>query len=154
MTQYSMGVIGLGVMGQNLALNIESKGFPVIGFDLDAEKLKASAQKWAGKKMKTAASLKELVESLEKPRKILIMVPAGKPVDAVINDLKPLLSAGDILIDGGNSFFQDTDRRASDDLGFRRLFSRWERIGGGGKRRRHLRLDGWRSNLDGNRCAQ
>jgi 6-phosphogluconate dehydrogenase len=112
MTQYSMGVIGLGVMGQNLALNIESKGFPVIGFDLDAEKLKASAQKWSGKKMKTAASLKELVESLEKPRKILIMVPAGKPVDAVINDLKPLLSPGDILIDGGNSFFQDTDRRA------------------------------------------
>jgi 6-phosphogluconate dehydrogenase len=114
MEQYSIGVIGLGVMGQNLALNIESRGFPVAGFDLDKEKAEASATKWAGKKMATVGSLEELVRVLETPRKILIMVPAGKPVDAVLQDLKPLLNKGDILIDGGNSFFQDTDRRGKE----------------------------------------
>jgi len=114
MSQYNFGVIGLGVMGQNLALNIESRGFTVAGFDLDQEKAKAAAHKWSGKKMKTVGSIRELAAALETPRRILIMVPAGKPVDAVIQDLKPLLQAGDVLIDGGNSFFQDTDRRGKE----------------------------------------
>ncbi|MCZ2073483.1 MAG: NADP-dependent phosphogluconate dehydrogenase [Bryobacterales bacterium] len=115
MTHYSIGVIGLGVMGQNLALNIESRGFPVAGFDLDKAQSQAAAKKWEGHPaMTTTSSLKELVDVLETPRKILIMVPAGKPVDSVIEDLKPLLSKDDILIDGGNSFFQDTDRRGKD----------------------------------------
>jgi 6-phosphogluconate dehydrogenase len=86
----------------------------VAGFDLDAEKTEASQRKWAGKQMITAASLQQLSKLLETPRKILIMVPAGKPVDSVIQDLKPLLAPGDILMDGGNSFFQDTDRRGKD----------------------------------------
>ncbi len=114
MSQYNFGVIGLGVMGQNLALNIESKGFTVAGFDLNEEQAKAAARKWAGRNMKTVGSIKELADSLEKPRRILMMVPAGKPVDAVIQELKPHLAPGDVLIDGGNSFFQDTDRRGKE----------------------------------------
>jgi 6-phosphogluconate dehydrogenase len=98
-------------MGQNLALNIESRGFRVAGFDLDQEKASAAAKKWHGRNMATVGSLGELAAALEKPRRILVMVPAGKAVDAVLGDLKPHLEAGDVVIDGGNSFFQDTDRR-------------------------------------------
>ena len=113
--QYDIGIVGLGVMGQNLALNMESKGFAVAGFDLDREKAAASRKKWSGKAaMTTVGSLAELVQALTAPRRILMMVPAGTPVDAVIRDLKPLLERGDILLDGGNSFFPDTDRRGKE----------------------------------------
>ena len=98
-------------MGQNLALNIESKGFSVAGFDLDPERTKSCGQKWTGKNMTAAASLPELVNCLEIPRKILMMVPAGKAVDADIAALKPHLATEDILIDGGNSHFTETERR-------------------------------------------
>ena len=89
MSSYSFGVIGLGVMGQNLALNIENHGFTVAGFDLDEKKAKAAVEKWADKRMTTVTSIKALADALEKPRRILMMVPAGKPVDAVIQDLVP-----------------------------------------------------------------
>jgi 6-phosphogluconate dehydrogenase len=101
-------------MGQNLALNIASNGFPAAGFDLDPVKSQAAAAKFAGQPMKTASSMADLAASLEVPRRFLIMVPAGKPVDSVIHDLKPHLAPGDILIDGGNSFFPDTDRRGKE----------------------------------------
>ncbi len=109
--KYSLGIVGLGVMGENLALNFESKGFSVAGFDLDEKKQKNFTTRVAGKKAKAAGSITEFLSLLEVPRRILMMVPAGKAVDAVINDLKPHLSAGDVLIDGGNTYFADTDRR-------------------------------------------
>jgi len=113
--KYAMGVVGLGVMGANLARNVESKGFPVVGYDLDPEKAQAFVNGPAkGKAVATAATPAELMTMLETPRRILTMVPAGKAVDSVIAHLKPHLEAGDILIDGGNSLFADTDRRADE----------------------------------------
>ena len=114
--KYAMGVVGLGVMGANLARNAESKGFPVAGYDLDAKKAEAFvAAAGPGANVTTVDSPQALMAALERPRRILTMVPAGKPVDSVIQMLKPHLEAGDILIDGGNSYFADTDRR-SDEL--------------------------------------
>ncbi|MGA2383196.1 MAG: NADP-dependent phosphogluconate dehydrogenase [Gemmatimonadales bacterium] len=110
-TKKAVGVIGLGVMGRNLALNIERNGFPVAGYDIDAEKAQASRAAFAGRQMAVAAKLEEFLGDLERPRRILVMVPAGGPVDAVIGELTPKLAKGDVLIDGGNSFFEDTRRR-------------------------------------------
>jgi 6-phosphogluconate dehydrogenase len=114
MSHYKIGIVGLGVMGQNLALNMESKGFSVAGFDLDAAKSKAAAAAFAGKDITTVGSLADLVEALEAPRRILVMVPAGSAVDAVIQGLKAHLHRDDIVMDGGNSFFPDTDRRGKE----------------------------------------
>jgi 6-phosphogluconate dehydrogenase len=111
----SFGLIGLAVMGENLALNIERNGFSITVYNRSRDKTdKFMATRAAGKNVKPAYTIAELVESLESPRKIMIMVKAGAPVDAVINELKPLLDPGDIIIDGGNSHFPDTDRRTID----------------------------------------
>ena len=99
-------------MGRNLALNAESKGVPVAGFDLDREKSTQVAGLTAGKRVKVAMTLEEFIQSLEKPRRIWMMVPAGKPVDAVVRDLKPYLEKDDIILDGGNSYYKDTERRS------------------------------------------
>jgi 6-phosphogluconate dehydrogenase len=111
MPKQNFGMVGLGVMGENLALNIESHGFSVAGFDLDAKKVDNFAARTQGKKVVAVRTVAEFVDNLEVPRRILMMVPAGKPVDAVIADLRPRLQAGDLLIDGGNTLFVDTDRR-------------------------------------------
>jgi len=112
MTQQSIGLIGLAVMGENLALNIERNGFPIAVYNRTPEKTEAfMAQRAHGKQVKATYSIEDFVASLERPRKILIMVKAGAPVDAVIDQLKPLLEPGDIIIDGGNSFHEDTARR-------------------------------------------
>lgn len=107
----NIGVIGLGVMGQNLALNIERNGFSVVGFDVDTKKQASANEKFTGKNIQVVNDLEDFVKSLESPRRVLMMVPAGKPVDAVIEDLEPMLARGDLLIDGGNSHFPDTERR-------------------------------------------
>ncbi len=109
-----LGIIGLGVMGKNLALNAESKGFPVAGFELDHEKAQKVAAETTGKKIRVADSLQDFINALETPRRILMMVPAGKPVDAVLHDLGPYLAREDIVLDGGNSHFRDTERRVKE----------------------------------------
>src|SRR5512138_1873785 len=98
---YKIGVVGLGVMGANLALNMERNGFPVAGYDLDAEKRRMFVESQAKGKQVTAVDTPEaLMDVLEKPRRILIMVPAGAAVDSAIEHLKPHVEAGDILMDG------------------------------------------------------
>ncbi|MDP2994042.1 MAG: NADP-dependent phosphogluconate dehydrogenase [Anaerolineales bacterium] len=109
---YKIGIVGLGVMGHNLALNMERNDFPVAGYDLDAAKTKAFLEgPGAGKNIIGVDSPAALMAALEKPRRVLLMVPAGAPVDSAIAHLKPHMEQGDILMDGGNSFFLDTERR-------------------------------------------
>jgi 6-phosphogluconate dehydrogenase len=104
---YALGLLGLGVMGRSLALNFERHGYPVIGYD-PAPRLPADFG------VCVAASVADLVAALTPPRVVLMMVPAGAVVDAAIASLRPLLSPGDIIIDGGNSYFTDTERRAAE----------------------------------------
>ncbi|TVQ18926.1 MAG: decarboxylating NADP(+)-dependent phosphogluconate dehydrogenase [Leptolyngbya sp. DLM2.Bin15] len=108
----SFGLIGLAVMGENLALNVERNGFSIAVYNRSSDKTEAfMANRAQGKNVQATYSLEEFVQALERPRKILIMVKAGGPVDAVIDQLKPLLDQGDMIIDGGNSLYTDTDRR-------------------------------------------
>jgi 6-phosphogluconate dehydrogenase len=112
MQQYDIGLIGLAVMGQNLVLNIESKGYSAAVYNRTGERTKEFISgKAKGKNIKAAYTFKELVDSLKRPRKIMLMVKAGKPVDDNIKELIPLLSSGDLIIDGGNSLYTDTIRR-------------------------------------------
>jgi 6-phosphogluconate dehydrogenase len=107
-----IGLIGLAVMGENLALNIESKGFTVSVYNRTISKVdKLIEGRAKGKNFIGTHSMEEFVNSLKQPRKIILMVKAGKPVDAVIDEIIPYLSKGDILIDGGNTFFKHTQRR-------------------------------------------
>lgn len=121
MKKQQIGVVGLAVMGKNLALNIESKGFSVAVYNRSAEKTNELLAEAQGKDFVGAFSVEEFVQSLESPRKILIMVKAGQPTDDTINQLVPYLDQGDILIDGGNAYFPDTQRRNKElqALGFR-----------------------------------
>lgn len=107
-----IGVIGLGVMGKNLAFNIESKGFSVSVYNRTREKTDCMKSEAGARNIKFTYSIDEFVNSLSTPRKILLMVKAGNPVDDVIDQLKPYISKGDILIDGGNTYFADTIRRS------------------------------------------
>jgi len=111
MSQADFGLIGLAVMGQNLVLNVESRGFTVAVYNRTTSTTEEFVAKHPGKRLMGAGSLEEFVGSLKRPRKIQIMVKAGGPVDAVIEQLIPLLEEGDIIIDGGNSLYTDTERR-------------------------------------------
>jgi 6-phosphogluconate dehydrogenase len=109
---FNFGMIGLGVMGRNLLLNMADHGFRAIGFDKDIQKgMALEAAATPNTIVKGVGTLAEMVQGLERPRKMMMLVPAGKPVDDVINDLLPLLEKGDIVIDGGNSHYTDTLRR-------------------------------------------
>jgi 6-phosphogluconate dehydrogenase len=105
------GVIGLGVMGANLAQNVEEKGFTVAVYNRSRDKTDELLAAAAGKRFVPAYSLEELVKRLESPRKVLIMVKAGAPVDATIEGLLPHLARGDVVIDGGNEYYANTERR-------------------------------------------
>ena len=112
MKKADIGLIGLAVMGENLVLNMESKGFTVAVYNRTTEKVKNFVEgRGASKNIIGAYSLEELVANIEKPRKIMMMIKAGSAVDAMIETLLPLLDDGDIIIDGGNSHFPDTIRR-------------------------------------------
>ena len=111
-TLYDFGMIGLGVMGSNLLLNMADHGFKVIGYDKNTDKTKtfeSSAKE--GTVVKGVNTLPEMISQLQKPRKLMMLVPAGNPVDSVIAELIPLLEEGDIIIDGGNSHYIDTLKR-------------------------------------------
>src|SRR3990167_7250673 len=106
------GLIGLAVMGENLALNIESRGFRVAVFNRTTSKVDdLLAGRAAGKKFAGCHSIKELVDQLAAPRNVMLMVKAGPAVDEFIEQLIPLLQPGDLIIDGGNTHFADTERR-------------------------------------------
>ncbi|MEO7932757.1 MAG: decarboxylating NADP(+)-dependent phosphogluconate dehydrogenase [Chthoniobacterales bacterium] len=107
----AFGLIGLAVMGQNLVLNVESRGFGVSVYNRTTEVMEAFVAEHPKKHLYGAKTLQDFVQSLAKPRKIMLMVKAGAPVDAVIKQLTPLLDKGDIVIDGGNSLYTDTERR-------------------------------------------
>ena len=117
---YDFGMIGLGTMGRNLLLNIADHGFGAAGYDKDASKINLLEKEGNGLPVKGFTSLPDFVQSLAKPRAIMMLVPAGKIVDSVISEILPLLDQGDMLIDGGNSYFQDTNRRDKElaDKGF------------------------------------
>jgi len=106
-----IGMIGLGVMGINLVLNFTDHGFSAAGFDKDKSKVAALNKAAENRKAFGADSLSEFIKILKKPRKIMMLVPAGAPVDAVIDEVLPYLDPGDIIIDGGNSHFVDTNKR-------------------------------------------
>jgi 6-phosphogluconate dehydrogenase len=112
MSKQDIGLIGLAVMGSNLALNIESKGYSVAVYNRSADKVDAFKASLQDERITCTYTVEEFVEQLAVPRKIILMVKAGKPVDDTIAALRPFLAPGDILIDGGNSYFKDTIRRS------------------------------------------
>jgi len=110
--RYEIGMIGLGVMGRNVLLNMADHGFPAAGYDKDASKVEALQKESAGSNIQGAANIKDFIGLLRAPRAVIMLVPAGPPVDSVIADLLPLLEKGDLIIDAGNSYFKDTNLRA------------------------------------------
>ena len=111
--QYKIGLVGLGVMGRNLALNIERNGFPIAVWNRNTQKMHDFiSEEGEGKALLGVEKLPDLMAALERPRRIILMVQAGPAVDEVIDQIKPLMDPGDILIDCGNTFFTDTERRS------------------------------------------
>jgi len=110
--QYEIGMVGLGVMGRNLLLNMADNGFSVAGYDNDPKQVETLRQEAENRDILGSSDIKEFVSSLRSPRAVMMLVPAGAPVDSVIKNLIPHLQQGDLIIDGGNSYFKDTDVRA------------------------------------------
>ena len=113
MNKCDIGLVGLAVMGQNLVLNMERNGYRVAVYNRTTQTMRSFLAGHPGKKLVGCETPEQLVAELERPRKIMLMVKAGPPVDAVIDQIKPLLERGDLLIDGGNSYYKDTERRST-----------------------------------------
>ena len=111
---HEIGMVGLGVMGRNLLLNMADHGFPVVGYDKDPSKVEALQNESPGNGIRGVVNIEEFIGLLRKPRAVMMLVPAGGPVDSVIGDLLPHLEKGDLIIDAGNSYFKDTNLRARD----------------------------------------
>src|SRR5665811_2027131 len=107
MEKADIALIGLAVMGQNLVLNMERNGYRVAVYNRTTGTMREFVAAHPGKRLTGCATLEEVVAALDRPRKLMLMVKAGSPVDAVIRELAPLLAPGDLIIDGGNSFFLD-----------------------------------------------
>lgn len=110
--QYQFGMVGLGTMGRNLLLNMADNGFKVTGYDKSEKMLQFFEEEGKAHQLKGFADISQFVDSLQSPRTLILLVPAGPIVDSVITELQPLLAEGDIIIDSGNSYFTDTNRRA------------------------------------------
>ena len=132
----AFGLIGLGTMGSNLALNLDDHGIRVAVWNLEAERTRAFVESHPGRRFVATDTFEELVRALERPRRILMMIPAGDPVDETLDKLVPLLETGDVAIDGGNSLFRDTRRRAAD-LAARGLHFFGVGVSGGAEGARH-----------------
>ena len=111
---HELGMVGLGVMGRNLVLNMADHGFGVAGYDKDAAKVETLRREAGESPVRGAENLREFIGTLRRPRAVMLLVPAGRPVDSVIAELLPHLQPGDLIIDAGNSYFKDTDVRARD----------------------------------------
>jgi 6-phosphogluconate dehydrogenase len=107
--QYEIGMVGLGVMGRNLLLNMADHGFSVAGYDNDPTKVKALRNEAEKRDIHCTANLQDFISNLHKPRAIILLVPAGAPVDSVINEMLAHLQKDDLIIDSGNSYFKDTN---------------------------------------------
>jgi 6-phosphogluconate dehydrogenase len=114
MSTSQFGIVGLGTMGRNLALNVESRGYSVAVWNLETEWIADFLREHPGRKFEGTNTLDALVRSIARPRRIMMMIPAGKPVDEMLAKLRPLVETGDVLIDGGNSWFEDTRRREAE----------------------------------------
>jgi 6-phosphogluconate dehydrogenase len=112
--KHELGMIGLGVMGRNLLLNMADHGYSVAGYDKDSTKVQSLSNEAENRPIRGAETLENLIAQLREPRMVMLLVPAGPPVDAVISELIPLMKAGDLIIDGGNSYFRDTERRSKE----------------------------------------
>ena len=110
--RYEIGMVGLGVMGRNFLLNLADHGFSAAGYDKDPAKVAALRQEGEKRNIRGAADIKDFIARLRQPRAVMLLVPAGPPVDSVINDLLAHLQPGDLIIDAGNSYFKDSDVRA------------------------------------------
>ena len=113
MNRAQFGMIGLGVMGSNLALNVEEHGFTVAVWNLEPERVREFGSEHAGKKFAATTELEDFVRAVARPRRIMMMIKAGRPVDQMIDRLLPMLDEGDVLIDGGNSWFKETQERTA-----------------------------------------